>query len=65
MREPPQASANICIEGFELVCPCMAGDPYHPVPIEENLCIVKKYNKLAASLSKVYFSGKLATYQYL
>jgi UDP-galactopyranose mutase len=40
------------------------GDPYYPVPRPENAARYARYQELAAQLSKVHFSGRLATYKY-
>ena len=44
--------------------PCSEGDPYYPIPRQENGEIYKKYKQLAESASHVYFAGRLATYKY-
>jgi UDP-galactopyranose mutase len=44
--------------------PLADGDPYYPVPRPENAELYKKYQKLAAELPDVYFTGRLATYKY-
>jgi len=44
--------------------PCAEGDPYYPVPREENAVLYKKYEALAAAQSNVHFVGRLATYKY-
>jgi UDP-galactopyranose mutase len=44
------------------------GDPYYPVPAEENKALYKKYEALAAkeeTEKNVFFTGRLATYRYL
>lgn len=40
------------------------GDPYYPVPRQENAELYKKYQLLAAGLKQVHFTGRLATYKY-
>ncbi len=40
------------------------GDPYYPIPREENTKMYKKYQLLAATLPNVYFTGRLGTYKY-
>ena len=40
------------------------GDPYYPVPRAENTELYKKYQVLASGISKVHFTGRLATYKY-
>jgi UDP-galactopyranose mutase len=44
--------------------PRAEGDPYYPVPRTENAELYKKYQRLAASLKNVHFTGRLATYKY-
>jgi UDP-galactopyranose mutase len=44
--------------------PANDGDPYYPVPREENAVLYKKYADLAASTPNVHFVGRLATYRY-
>jgi UDP-galactopyranose mutase len=45
--------------------PCAEGDPYYPVPRQENRELYKRYQKLAAAERNVLFVGRLARYQYL
>jgi UDP-galactopyranose mutase len=40
------------------------GDPYYPIPRQENAVLYKKYEDLAQSIPNVYFTGRLATYKY-
>ena len=40
------------------------GDPYYPIPREENRALYRKYQALAARETNVFFVGRLATYQY-
>ncbi len=40
------------------------GEPYYPIPNDENLIIYNKYALEAEKLSTVYFVGRLATYRY-
>lgn len=40
------------------------GDPYYPVPREENQQLYKRYQELAGSRPDVHFIGRLATYRY-
>jgi UDP-galactopyranose mutase len=40
------------------------GDPYYPIPTQENAEIYKKYQLLADTLTNVYFTGRLGTYKY-
>lgn len=44
--------------------PTANGDPYYPVPRPENAELYKKYELLTKKLSKVHFTGRLATYKY-
>ncbi len=44
--------------------PLAEGDPYYPVPRAENTETYKKYQKLAAQVKGVHFTGRLATYKY-
>jgi UDP-galactopyranose mutase len=44
--------------------PSAEGDPYYPVPREENEALYKKYEELADSTDGVTFVGRLATYRY-
>jgi UDP-galactopyranose mutase len=44
--------------------PSTAGDPYYPVPREENAALYKKYADRAAATNGVHFVGRLATYRY-
>jgi len=39
------------------------GDPYYPIPRQENAAIYKKYQQLAEE-SGIMFVGRLATYKY-
>jgi UDP-galactopyranose mutase len=41
------------------------GDPYYPVPRDENRALFKRYRELANGLDDVTFVGRLANYQYL
>ena len=45
--------------------PCDDGDPYYPVPREENRVLYRRYKELAAAEADVRFVGRLARYQYL
>jgi UDP-galactopyranose mutase len=40
------------------------GDPYYPIPRQENTALYNQYKKLAASLPNVWFAGRLGTYKY-
>jgi UDP-galactopyranose mutase len=44
--------------------PSAEGDPYYPVPRDENQALYKKYETLADATDGVTFVGRLATYRY-
>jgi UDP-galactopyranose mutase len=44
--------------------PTSEGDPYYPIPRQENAEVYKKYEALAANMTNTYFTGRLATYKY-
>jgi UDP-galactopyranose mutase len=44
--------------------PSAEGDPYYPIPRQENQALFKKYEALADSTPGVTFVGRLATYRY-
>ena len=44
--------------------PSAEGDPYYPIPREENQALFKRYEALALAESGVTFVGRLATYRY-
>lgn len=44
--------------------PVAEGDPYYPIPRQENQEIYNKYKLLAETLPDVYFTGRLGTYKY-
>ena len=44
--------------------PSAEGDPYYPIPREENQSLFKKYEALADAEPNVTFVGRLATYRY-
>jgi UDP-galactopyranose mutase len=44
--------------------PSAEGDPYYPIPREENQALFKRYEALALATSNVHFVGRLATYRY-
>ena len=44
--------------------PSAEGDPYYPIPRDENQQLYKKYEALADSTPGVTFVGRLATYRY-
>lgn len=44
--------------------PIADGDPYYPIPCDENAALYKKYEEMARTRRDVYFVGRLATYRY-
>jgi len=44
--------------------PQWEGDPYYPVPRQENEILFKRYQQLAEQADNVYFVGRLAQYRY-
>ena len=44
--------------------PSATGDPYYPIPRNENQALYKRYEALAAAEPDVSFVGRLATYRY-
>jgi len=44
--------------------PQAEGDPYYPIPRQENSSLYTRYEKLAATINDVYFTGRLGTYKY-
>jgi UDP-galactopyranose mutase len=44
--------------------PQAEGDPYYPIPREENQTLFKRYEALAKAEENVTFVGRLATYRY-
>jgi UDP-galactopyranose mutase len=44
--------------------PSEEGDPYYPIPREENRLLYEKYKKEANKLDSTYFIGRLAHYKY-
>jgi UDP-galactopyranose mutase len=44
--------------------PSAEGDPYYPIPREENQLLFKRYEALADETEGVTFVGRLATYRY-
>lgn len=44
--------------------PMADGDPYYPIPKEENAHLYAQYKILGEQLGHVYFVGRLATYKY-
>jgi UDP-galactopyranose mutase len=46
--------------------PRSEGDPYYPIPREQNRQLFKRYRQLADAIAdEVTFVGRLANYQYL
>jgi UDP-galactopyranose mutase len=43
---------------------CETGEPYYPVPNDENEALYKLYDTEANKLKTVHFVGRLATYRY-
>jgi UDP-galactopyranose mutase len=44
--------------------PAEEGDPYYPIPRDENQALFKRYEALAVAEHDVTFVGRLATYRY-
>jgi UDP-galactopyranose mutase len=44
--------------------PSASGDPYYPIPRDENRALFKRYEALALAEPHVTFVGRLATYRY-
>ena len=44
--------------------PTDEGDPYYPIPRQENRELYRKYEQLAASRPEITFIGRLGSYQY-
>ncbi len=44
--------------------PAAEGDPYYPIPRDENQALFKRYEALALAERQVVFVGRLATYRY-
>lgn len=44
--------------------PAAEGDPYYPIPREENRILYSRYEKLAREQANTTFVGRLATYRY-
>ena len=44
--------------------PMTEGDPYYPIPTQENGELYKKYQALARQTPGVHFAGRLGTYKY-
>lgn len=45
--------------------PADTGEPFYPIPREQNRMLYEKYRAAADILEKVFFVGRLAQYQYL
>jgi UDP-galactopyranose mutase len=45
--------------------PCEQGDPFYPIPREQNHELYEKYRLEAEKLKNVFFIGRLAQYKYL
>jgi UDP-galactopyranose mutase len=45
--------------------PCEQGDPFYPIPREQNHDLYEKYRLEAEKLKNVFFIGRLAQYKYL
>lgn len=54
------AKTTICYE-----YPTNEGDPYYPIPREDNQKLYEKYKAEADKLKNVFFIGRLAQYKYL
>jgi UDP-galactopyranose mutase len=44
--------------------PCAHGDPFYPIPTQQNEVLYKRYQALATRCSDVTFVGRLAQYRY-
>lgn len=44
--------------------PSATGDPYYPIPRDENYALYRKYDALARDTRDVWFVGRLASYRY-
>ena len=44
--------------------PCASGEPYYPIPREENQMLLRRYEALARNMPEVIFAGRLGTYRY-
>ena len=53
------AKTSLCYE-----FPSETGDPYYPVPRDENAALYGRYRALADATARVHFVGRLATYRY-
>lgn len=52
------------VTSFTFEYPSAQGDPYYPIPREENQTLFKRYEALAIAEHDVTFVGRLATYRY-
>jgi UDP-galactopyranose mutase len=55
------------VHGKTSICyefPSAVGDPYYPVPRDENTALYQRYKALADATDNVTFVGRLATYKY-
>jgi UDP-galactopyranose mutase len=43
---------------------CDTGEPYYPIPTQQNQRVYEQYRQLASSVSNVHFIGRLASYKY-
>lgn len=44
--------------------PSATGDPYYPIPRDENAALYRQYEALARAMPDVWFVGRLANYRY-
>lgn len=44
--------------------PCSSGDPYYPIPRQENELLYKQYEQVSKKEKNVFFLGRLAQYRY-
>lgn len=44
--------------------PSATGDPYYPIPREENMSLLRSYEEMSRDFPEVWFCGRLATYRY-
>lgn len=45
--------------------PCNEGDPYYPMPTDENHQVYMRYSEDAGKLKNVIFAGRLGSYRYM
>lgn len=55
---------NASVTSITYEHPTADGDPYYPIPREENFELFRKYEKMADAEEQVTFVGRLATYRY-